>query len=149
MVCLASLLQGLYGASGVWTTFKNWRTFAPPNVQQVYCDAFLNLEDSPDKSTVTNLLDQMIPGAKTEVSFLVTDPSPGIMAALVLLMYKFQFQLQAQMGLAASQNTVQALETNAQFQSSQDTAILLPGGYPTLSFLTIVGVLVQRAMKKR
>ncbi len=137
MVCLASLLQGLYEARGIWTTFKNWRTFAPPSVQQVYCNAFLNLEDSPDKSAVTNLLDQMIPAAKTDESFLVTDPSPGIMASLVLLMYKFQFQLQAQMGLAASQNTVQALDTNAQSQSDQDTAILLPGGYPTLSFLTM------------
>lgn len=136
MVCLTALLQGLYGLRGVWTPFKNWRTFAPPNVQQVYCASFLNLEDSPDKSSVTNFLDQMIPAAKTDEAFLVTDPSPGIMAALVLLMYKFQFQLHAQMALVASQNTVQALENIAQSQSSQD-AILLPGGYPTLPFLTM------------
>lgn len=135
MICLASLLQGLYESAGVWTSFKNWRTFAPPNVQQSYCDGFLNLPDTPDKATVTNLLDQMIPASKTDQSFLVTDPSPGIMATLVLLMYKFQFQLQAQMGLVAAQNTAQALSSNG--PSSQNSAILLPGGYPTLSFLTM------------
>ena len=136
MVCLSGLLEGLVEFKGVWTSFKNSRTFAPPNAQETYCQSLLNLPDSSDKTVLINLLDQMIPASETDQSFLVTDPSPGIMASLVIIMYKFQFQLLAQIGLVASQNSLDAV-TESMANTSSNGAILLQSGYPTLPFLTM------------
>lgn len=134
IVCIANIMQGLMDKGGNWSTFHSWRTFAASGSANTYCQSFINLPDSSAKYRMSWLLDQYIPATSSNQTSLVFDPGKGLMATLTMILYRFQFELQAQIALAAAQNVTEL--TPGLVKNTGAKGILLPPGYPTLPFLT-------------
>ena len=134
VVCLIGLMEGMIDRGGNWSGFHNWRTFTPSGVMQPYCQGFLNLPDTSDKYRMTWFLDQYVPFTKDDSTKLALDPGKSIMGALVMLLYRLQYEIQAQVGLAATDNMMNL--AGQLDKNSSSKGILLSPGYPTLPFLS-------------